>query len=406
MKIKPFKALRPGDGLAQKIVSVPYDTVNTEEARVLAAGNPCSFLRIVRPEIDLPAGTDVHSDDVYNKAVENFQSFQSDGILVRDGEISFYVYRQVMGGHSQTGVVACCSVADYDNGLIKKHEKTRRDKEDDRARHVKMLNANTGPVFLTYRDNEEIDLLVAGIQKKEPLYDVTAVDGIRHTVWRASLTEGLDGAFEAVSAFYIADGHHRAAAAARAARELAAANPGHTGDEEYSWFLAVLFPAGQLKILPYNRLVHDLNGMTEEDFLAEVKSRFGCVEDVDPVPAAPRKVSMYIGGRWYGLGWEPDAEADPVSALDVSYLQNELLEPLLGIADPRTDERIEFIGGIRGTGELKKLVDSGKGAVAFSMYPCLVEQMIAIADAGQIMPPKSTWFEPKLRSGFFVHTLS
>ena len=405
MKIKAFQALRPTEETVKEVASVPYDTINSAEARNLAEGKPYSFLHVVRPEIDLPPETDIHADEVYAKAAENFKKFQEDGVLVREDQPCIYLYRQKMGDHIQRGIVACCNVEDYDNNLILKHEKTRKDKEDDRTRHVKTLHANTGPIFLTYRDNANINELVAAVELGNPLFDIVSEDGVAHTVWKISAPEDLIAAFEAVPCTYIADGHHRAAAAARTARELATANPNHTGSEEYNWFLTVLFPAGQLNILPYNRLVHDLNGLSEEEFLAEIGKRFDIEETGTDAPQGACQVNMYLGGKWYSLSWEAPENADPVSALDVSYLQDNLLAPVLGIDDPRTSTRIDFIGGIRGTGELVKLVDEGRGKVAFSMYPVSVEQMMDIADADRVMPPKSTWFEPKLRSGLLVHTL-
>ena len=405
MQIKPFDALRPVPEKAAALASVPYDVVDTAEARALAAGNPDSFLHVSRPEIDLPDDVDIHDSRVYAQGVKAFEALQSRAILLHEGCEHFYVYRQIMGTHSQTGVVACCSIDDYANDIIRKHEKTRKDKEDDRTRHCLELNANSGPVFLTYRDAAALDALVADVQKGAPLYDFTAADGIRHTVWR------VDGdaaawvaAFGDVPLAYVADGHHRAAAAFRAGQQRRAENASHTGAEEYNWFLAVLFPETQLRILPYNRCVADLNGLTAEAFLEKVKTVFK-TEPVDGAdPAGAREVRMYLAGKWYRLAWD-EFEADPVGRLDVSVLQDRLLAPVLGIDDPRTNTRISFVGGIRGTGELVKRIDSGRDAVAFSMYPVTVAQMMDIADAGQIMPPKSTWFEPKLRSGLLVHTL-
>lgn len=396
--------MRPREGMAGDVASVPYDTVNTEEARVLAEHKPWSFLRIVRPEIELADDIDIHDDRVYEHAARNFQKFRKKNVLVRDGDSAVFVYRQVMGDHLQSGVVACSHIEDYENDLIKKHEKTRQDKEDDRARHIRTLNANAGPVLMTYRDKPAIDGIVSEVEQGDPLYDIMAPGGVQHTIWKADEACIVD-AFKEVAAFYIADGHHRAAAAARVGREKREADPGHTGDEEYNWFLTVLFPAGQLQILPYNRCVHDLKGRSEKDFINAVKKHFAVTENADPLPAEPCNVSMYLGGKWYGLRWELKGDEGPVDSLDVSFLQDKLLAPVLGIEDPRTSDRIDFIGGIRGPDELARLVDSGEGAVAFSMYPCLVEQMMAIADAGGIMPPKSTWFEPKLSSGLFVHTL-
>lgn len=405
MLVKPFAALRPVPEKAPVLASVPYDVVDTAEARVLAAGNPDSFLHVSRPEIDLPDTVDIHDDAVYAQGVKAFKDLQSRGVLLREPGERFYVYRQTMGAHSQTGVVACCHIEDYANDIIRKHEKTRKDKEDDRTRHCLELNANSGPVFLTYRDQAALDALVADAQSATPLYDFTAVDGVRHTVWRV---EGPSApwaeAFRAVPLAYVADGHHRAAAAFRSGQQRRAANPAHTGDEEYNWFLAVLFPASQLKILPYNRCVADLNGLAPEAFLENVSAVFTTEPADGAEPAGPREVRMFLRGAWHKLTWD-EVAADPVGRLDVSVLQDRLLAPVLGIDDPRTNTRISFVGGIRGTGELVKRVESGRDAVAFSMYPVTVEQMMDIADAGQIMPPKSTWFEPKLRSGLLVHTL-
>jgi uncharacterized protein (DUF1015 family) len=405
MKIQAFRALRPAPAVVDELASVPYDTINSDEARELAVGKPWSFLHVIRPEIDLARDLDVHDPSVYAKAAENFQRFQDEGILVREAEPCMYLYRQKMGDHVQRGIVACCHVDDYDQNRILKHEKTRQDKEDDRTLHVKTLNANAGPIFLTYRDSNAIDGIVADVESEAPLYHVESPDGVTHTVWRIGDGEAVGAAFDSVPCAYIADGHHRSAAAARTARELGAANPTHTGDEEYNWFLSVLFPATQLKILPYNRCVHDLNGLTEAEFLVAVRRQFRVAEEVPALPSGACHVSMYLTGKWYGLSWDaPDAD-DPVAALDVSYLQDHLLAPVLGIEDPRTSTRIDFVGGIRGTDELERLVDSGRGAVAFSMCSVAVDQMMDIADAGRIMPPKSTWFEPKLRSGLLVHTL-
>jgi uncharacterized protein (DUF1015 family) len=405
MLIKPFAALRPAPEKAAVLAAVPYDVVDTAEARALAAGNPDSFLHVSRPEIDLPDSVDIHDDRVYAQGAAALRELQARGVLVRETGERLYVYRQIMGSHSQTGVVTCCHIDDYANEIIRKHEKTRKDKEDDRTRHCLELNANSGPVFLTYRGTPALDQLVAAEQQNAPLYDFTAVDGVRHTVWKI---EGENGpwveAFRRVPLAYVADGHHRAAAAFRSGTQRRGANPSHTGNEEYNWFLAVLFPATQLRILPYNRCVADLNGLTPAAFLEKVNGRFQTEPAAGSEPSGPREVRMYLGGAWYKLTWG-EFEADPVGRLDVSVLQDWLLAPVLGIGDPRTNTRISFVGGIRGTGELTNRVDSGRDAVAFSMFPTTVEQMMDIADAGQIMPPKSTWFEPKLRSGLLVHTL-
>jgi uncharacterized protein (DUF1015 family) len=405
LKIKSFAALRPAADKVEQVASVPYDTINSSEARALAEGKPYSFLHVIRPEIDLPPEIDIHDDAVYAKAAENFKKFQDDGALIREDKPCLYLYRQKMGDHIQHGIVACCHVDAYDNNLILKHEKTRQDKEDDRTCHVKTLRANAGPIFLTYRDSSTIDQLAAQVENSSPLYDIVSEDGVGHTVWKIADSSDLVKAFERVPCTYIADGHHRSAAAARTAREMAAANPNHTGNEEYNWFMTVLFPATQLKILPYNRAVHDLNGLSKDDFLTAVAKNFRISKDGQPAPQGARQVSMYLDGKWYSLSWDMPEDADPVKALDVSYLQDKLLAPLLGIDDPRTSTKIDFIGGIRGTEALTEAVDSDRAAVAFSMYPVSVEQMMDIADAGKIMPPKSTWFEPKLRSGLLTHTL-
>lgn len=405
MQIKPFSALRPATGKAESLASVPYDVVDTSEARALAKNNPISFLHVSRPEIDLPDEIDIYDDRVYAQGVKAFKDFQNQGVLIREKSPCLYVYRQIMNGHSQTGIVACCNIDDYANNVIRRHEKTRKDKEDDRTRYVLDLNANTGPVFLTYRDQAAIDAKVAKIQQTHPLEDFTATDGVQHTVWRiADDTADWVKEFAAIPLAYVADGHHRAAAAFRSGNQRRSENPAHNGTEEYNWFLAVLFPASQLRILPYNRCVADLNGLSAKEFLEKVQSIFKTtpVDTADPV--GPREVRMYLEGKWYSLTWDA-FEANPVDRLDVSVLQDRLLSPVLGIDDPRTNTRISFIGGIRGTAELTGRVDSGKDTVAFSMYPVTVEQMMDIADAGLIMPPKSTWFEPKLRSGLLIHTL-
>lgn len=403
MRIHPFQGLVPAPTQATDVACVPYDVVNASEAAALAAGKPYSLLHVDRAEIDLPVGTDPYSDQVYAKARENLQALQKAGVLTRESEPCLYVYQQQMGTRRQRGLVAGCHVDDYDSGLIKKHEKTRKDKEDDRTRLIDTLGADTGPVFLTYRDNAAVTTLVDKKTKEKPLHDFTAPDGIRHTVWRIAGGADWVQAFSAVPVTYIADGHHRAASAARVARLRRDRNAKHTGAEEYNWFLCVMFPASELKILPYNRIVADLNGLSPADFLARVKATFGLVEGANPSPTGVGQVSMYFQKQWYGLRMPVDNHADPVARLDVSVLQDKLLAPLLGVDDPRTSKRVDFVGGIRGTGELVKRVDA-EGGVAFSLFPVTLNQLMDIADAGQIMPPKSTWFEPKLRSGLFVHT--
>jgi uncharacterized protein (DUF1015 family) len=407
--IYPFRALRPPYNKVQQVAAVPYDVVNSEEARALAEGNPFSFLHVSRPEIDMPAGQDLYADETYAKAAENFHKLIRDCPLEIEAEPSLYLYRLRMGEHEQTGVAACVSVDEYDEDLIRKHEKTRPDKENDRTRHVLELRAQTGPVFLTYRADRRIDALVEAETKGEPLYDFTAEDGVQHTVWRAPAPEQLVRCFREAPLLYIADGHHRAASASRARATLREQNPEHTGDEEYNRFLAVIFPDDQMQILPYNRVVKDLNGRTPEDFLSVLRERFDVTDDANPRgPGKRGHFHMYLGGRWYGLtpsGSSSTASDDPVASLDVSVLQDNVLDPLLGIKDVRTDKRIDFVGGIRGTEELVRLVDEGRAAVAFALYPTSIEDLIAVSDAGSIMPPKSTWFEPKLRDGILIHTI-
>jgi len=408
LRVKPFQGLRPADDLAPEVACVPYDVVDAREAAALAENNPYSLMHVDRAEIDLPAGTDPYSPAVYEKARETFQTFQQHGILVREDEPCVYLYQQRMGQHVQTGIALTCHIEDYEKDIIKKHEKTRRDKEDDRTRLIGTLSANTGPVFLTYRDTPDLDALVAEVLKTPALFDFVAPDGIGHTVWRvagAKLGEFFVKAFAQVPVAYVADGHHRTASAVRVGKERREQNPNHTGDEPYNWFLCVLFPASQLRILPYNRCVHDLNGHTPEAFLQAVRAAgFAITENAGDTPGKPGEVRMFLGDRWYGLTWKPQPNANPIERLDVTVLQDRLLGPILGIDDPRTSHRIDFIGGIRGTGELVARVKEGRGVVAFSMFPTTVAQLMDIADANEIMPPKSTWFEPKLRSGLFVHT--
>ena len=405
--IRPFRALRPRPDRAESVASVPYDVVNTDEARALADGNPLSFLHVSRPEIDLPQGTDIHSDAVYRKAVENFEKLIAACPLENESEPSLYLYRLIMGNHQQIGIVACCSIDEYDNSTIRKHERTRRDKEDDRTRHMLMLKAQTGPVFLTYRQRADIDEQVSGAISTTPLFDVTAPDGVRHTIWRLGETEPLVKSFESVPLLYIADGHHRAASASRARAELREQSFAHTGKEDYNYFLTVIFPDSQVQILAYNRTVHDLNGLTKDQFLDEIKAQFTITEDAAPEPRARGNWSMYLDGKWYGLQQSPAATlpTGTVAALDVSILQDRLLDPILGIKDVRTDKRVDFIGGLRGTKELERLVDEGKAAVAFSLFPATVNELLMVSDANEIMPPKSTWFEPKLRDGLLIHTI-
>jgi uncharacterized protein (DUF1015 family) len=404
--IQPFRAYRPKAELAARVASVPYDVVNTAEARQLADGNPYSFLHICRPEIDLPEGIDEHEDRVYATGAENLKKFITSGILTREAEDSLYVYRQRMGEHVQDGLVALCSVREYEDNLIKKHEFTRRDKEDDRTRHVTEQNANAEPVFLTYRAQAEIDAIVKAVCRAFPLYDITTPDGIGHKVWKIAAPEVISKLVElfgGVSALYIADGHHRTASAVRYGQACRARNPHPTGNEPYESFMAVVFPHNQLRIFDYNRVVKDLNGLSPEQFLAKIEEKFEVSAAVTRQPAEPASFGMYLEGQWYTLQARAGSYPadDPIKRLDVSILQDNLLSPVLGIHDPRTDKRIDFVGGIRGMDELERRVKQGY-AVAFSMVPTSLDQLIDVADAGEVMPPKSTWFEPKLRSGLLV----
>lgn len=405
--IRPFRALRPHANRAEQVASVPYDVINTEEARALADGNPLSFLHVSRPEIDLPEGTDLYSDQVYRKALENFESLIANAPLDLEEAPSIYLYRLIMGDHEQVGVVAACSVDEYDKDIIRKHERTRRDKEDDRTRHMLILKAQTGPVFLTYRASRNIDSMVMETMITNALFDFTAPDGVQHTVWHVPDPVRFVQAFREIPFLYIADGHHRAASAARARAELKEQSFGHTGDEDYNFFLAVIFPDDQVQILPYNRTVRDLNGMSSGEFLDAVRKSFDVSEKGSAEPAQRGEWSMYLDGRWYSLNLPAgsDAPKGTVESLDVSVLQDRLLDPILGIKDVRTDKRIDFIGGLRGTGELERLVKEGEAAVAFSLFPTTMEDLLRVSDAGEIMPPKSTWFEPKLRDGLLIHKI-
>ena len=406
-RIQPFQAIRPTADNAATVASVPYDVVNRKEAAELADGNPHSFLHVVRPDIDLPEDTDPYADAVYETARRNLDQLISDGVLARDENAGLFVYRQIMNGVAQTGIVCCCHIDDYENNLILKHEKTRKVKEDDRTRHLLNLNAHTGPVFLTYRDVAAVDALVAETSASESLYDFTAPDGVQHTVWQVADASSLVEHLSAVAAFYVADGHHRSASAWRAGAERRAANANHTGDEEYNWFLTVLFPADQLNILSYNRIIRDLNGQSAEDVLARLRD-VGTVElTKTAVPPAAGSFCFYLAGSWYRLTVPAESieHSDAIASLDVAILEQRVLEPIFGIEDVRTDSRIDFVGGIRGTDELEKRVTKDGWACAVSMYPTSIQQLMAVSDAGEIMPPKSTWFEPKLRSGLLVHSL-
>lgn len=407
--IRPFKAVRPNEKVAHLVASVPYDVVNREEAAELAKGNPLSFLRITRSEIEMKKDINVYSHDVYQKAKENWGWLKNNAPLKQDNEPHFYVYQLTMGNHSQVGIAATFSVDDYDNDVIKKHEKTRKVKEDDRTNHIIRTEAQTGPVFLTYKPVVEVDKVISKtVKETEPIYDFTSSDGIKHQVWILpnDYAEIIANEIGKVKNLYIADGHHRAASASRTRKVKKDLNENHTGDEEYNYFLGVLFPADQLKILPYNRAVLDLK-MKKNEFMKKVEKSFSVEETNFPNPPSKRTITMYIDKKWYLL--KPNDNVNPGVTvggnLDVSILQNYLLNPVVGIGDPRTDTNIDFIGGIRGTEELEKLVDSGKAVVAFSMYPVSVDDLINISDAGETMPPKSTWFEPKLRDGLLVHVI-
>ncbi|MEJ5351818.1 MAG: DUF1015 family protein [Melioribacteraceae bacterium] len=407
--IRPFRALRPNEKVAHLVASVPYDVVSREEAAELAKGNPLSFLRVTRSEIEMPDVEDVYSNEVYQKAKDNLERLKSEAPLLIDDNPHIYIYKLVMGNHSQVGLAATFSVDEYDKDIIKKHEKTRKVKEDDRTNHILITEAQTGPVFLTYRAVESVDKIVNNVMTKlNPIYDFTAVDGIKHTIWILPDEHLSDiiNAIAKVDCLYIADGHHRAASASRVQKIKKEQNPNHKGDEEYNYFLAVLFPSNQLKILPYNRIIHKLN-MKKEEFLKRVEENFFIEKADSPIPQKPKIFCMYLDKNWYLLKPNNNVKAGKTVSdnLDVSILQNYLLHPVLGIEDPRTDTNIDFIGGIRGTEELERLVDSGKAEVAFSMYPVTLDDLMNISDAGEIMPPKSTWFEPKLRDGLLVHLI-
>jgi uncharacterized protein (DUF1015 family) len=409
--ISPFAGLRPAPGRAVDVIAPPYDVLNTDEARARAAGRPWSFLHISKPEIDLPPGTDPYGPEVYAKGRENFQRQVREGVLTRDPAPGYYFYRLIMGTHTQTGLVAAASVADYDSNRIRKHEFTRPDKEDDRVRQIDALNAQTGPVFLTYRRSPLIDALAAKVCAGAPDADVTADDGVRHSLWvvreRADI-ESITKTFDAMDCLYIADGHHRSAAASRVAAARKQANPQHTGAEPYNYFLSVIFPDNQMQIMDYNRVVRDLQGLSREGFLKKIETSFTLVPEPAMVkPSRAHEFGMYLTGQWYRLRirLESVPVSDPVKRLDVSLLQDNLLAPILGIGDPRRDKRIDFIGGIRGLKELERRVDSGEMAVAFSLYPTSIGDMMSVADANQVMPPKSTWFEPKLADGLVSHVL-
>ncbi|MBT3666443.1 MAG: DUF1015 domain-containing protein [Opitutae bacterium] len=409
---KPFKAIRPCSDHVKAVASRPYDVLDTDEARVESSGNHLSFLHIVKPEIDLPKDTNPYSNEVYEKGKENFNNLRSSGVFIQDDNASFYIYRLTMEGRSQIGLVGCCFFEEYFEGIIKKHELTRIAKENDRVSHVECLNANAEPVFFSYRGKDSIDDLVSERIKTEPIYNFHADDGIQHELWLVSSSEDIsivEEAFKSVPYLYVADGHHRTAAAARIGQKRKEENLNHTGLEEYNYFLAVLFPEDQLKIFDYNRVVKDLNGLSSQDFLNRLEEAFivSKIEKSESQPRSIREFCLYMEGGWYRLlakegSWDTN---DPVADLDVTILSDQVLTPLLNITDLRKDNRIDFVGGIRGLEELEKRVDSGEMKAAFALYPVSMDQLLKIADAGEIMPPKTTWFEPKLRSGLFIHDL-
>jgi len=411
--IKPFKGLRPKKKYAEKVASHPYDVINSEEARHIAAGNPFSFLHVNKPEIDLPKGTDLYSDPVYKQGALNLKKLIDDEIIVPDNKPCFYIYKQIMGDHEQIGLVAGASVEEYDNDLIKKHELTRIDKENDRVKHLLSLNAQVGPVFLTYTAKQSIDKIISELVNNEPEYDFISDDGIKHIFWvvdKDEVIQKIEKEFADIDYLYVADGHHRSAAASRACQDLKSKNPNHTADEEYNYFLTVIFPHNQMYIMDYNRVVKDLNGLSKQEFLDKINSKFLVREysHTDSYkPVVKHDFGMYLDGNWYKLSAIPGTwtESEPTERLDVSILFTNLLEPVLGIGNPRTDKRIDFVGGIRGMEELEKRVNSGEMTVAFSLFATSIEDLMAIADAGKTMPPKSTWFEPKLRSGLVIHQL-
>ena len=409
-KFRPFRAIRPLPEDAKQVASRPYDVLNSDPARLEAADNPISFLRVIKPEIDLPSDSDPYGEEVYRQGLAKLTEFKELGILVQDPEAFFYVYRLTMDGRTQTGIVGCCDYQEYYDGSIKKHELTRTAKENDRVRHVETQNANAEPVFFSYRGKPGIDALVNEVTRSPIEYDFVAEDGIRHELWVVRdrrLIENFESGFAEVPALYVADGHHRTAAAARVGQMRKEDNYDHTGEEEYNFFMAVLFSDDQLKIFDYNRVVRDLNGISQESFLSAIKQSFEVSAiDGELAPTEKGTFSMYLGGVWYRLKANKEKlTSSPKEGLDVTYLSDEVLEPILGISDLRNDLRIDFVGGIRGLGELERRVDSGEMAVAFALFPVSMEELLAIADAGEIMPPKTTWFEPKLRSGLFIHDL-
>ncbi len=409
--VKPFRGIRPPRELVTEVASRPYDVLNSEEARAEAEGNPRSLYHIIKPEIDFEPGTDEHDPKVYDKAVANFKAFRQNGWLVQDDTDHYYIYAQTMDGRTQYGIVVAAAVADYMEGRIKKHELTRRDKEEDRMKHVRVNNANVEPVFFAFPDNADLEEVIRSVTANEPEYDFVAPDGFGHTFWVVDdkYNERITAAFAAIPYLYIADGHHRSAAAALVGDEKARQNPNHRGDEEYNYFLAVAFPASHLKIIDYNRVVRDLNGLSPAEFLERIEDKFVIEDKGEEIyhPAALHNFALYLEGRWYSLTARPGTynDSDPIGVLDVTISSDLILRDIIGITDLRSDKRIDFVGGIRGLEELKRRVDSGEMAFALALYPVSMEQLMNIADTGNIMPPKTTWFEPKLRSGLVIHSL-
>ena len=399
--VKPFKAWRPQPDIVEEVASVPYDVVNTEEAKKLAEGKPNSFLHVIRPEIDLPKNISLYHEKVYKKGQENLESLIRSETFTQEKEDALYLYRLTMEGISQTGVFGCLSVEEYENEVILKHELTRPDKEDDRTKHILTQQAHAEPVMITFKDSEQIsDKMESIASSTKPIYDLETEDGIQHTVWKIENSSELETSFKKISHLYIADGHHRCASAARAAKEKASQNPNHDGSEEYNFFPAVIFPMQQMKILAYNRIIFSI----PNDFLDKLDDSFHLIKDPKPRPVRKGEISLYLEGNWFGIRLETPESDDPASSLDVSRLQQQILGPILGIKDQRTDPNIDFVGGIRGTEELEQIVDNGEAALGISMFPTSIQELIDVSDAGQLMPPKSTWFEPKLRSGLLIHT--
>jgi uncharacterized protein (DUF1015 family) len=399
--LKPFKAWRPKPEFAKEVACVPYDVINTSEAREMALGNAKSFLHVIRPEIDHPAGTSVYDEKVYQSGKQNLYSLLNSDTFIQEDKESLYVYRLTMNGRSQTGIFGCVSVEDYNNEVILKHEKTRPDKENDRTKHIVTQQAHAEPVMLTFRDSESISQFMSDhIRDHSPIYDIETADGISHTLWKVEEFSPLTDAFQNIPKIYVADGHHRCASAARAAKECASNNPDHVGTEEYNYFPAVLFPTDQLEILAYNRIVLSI----PDDFLKQMSARFKLKKNAQPVPHKKGTIAFYLNDNWFSIELSASENSDPASSLDISLLQKQVLRPILGIKDQRTDPNIDFVGGIRGTDELEKLVDTGEAALGISLYPTSIEELLEVSDAGLLMPPKSTWFEPKLRSGLLVHT--